>query len=163
MLEAPEGGAKVLLVVLCLVGVVALLVTASSLSQDATERTAATTNAQIMAEWAQTERTQIAEAERTERERLSTEVERQSAVLRAEQDARTTNTLSIIGMVTGGVLLGLLVLAFFLFGMNWASGQQLQRTLLLIEAQREARMPLRQPDAETALIVPGWRQRVEHG
>lgn len=78
--------------------------------------------------------------ERTERERLANELQQQTAGLRAEQDARTTNGLLLILAVGAVVAVGCLVLGFVLFGVSWFEGKQTQRTLLLIEAQRNVQL-----------------------
>jgi hypothetical protein len=90
------------------------------------------------AQQAQANAQQAAERERTERERLAQETTRQQAQLRAEADARTQNTVLLI--LAGGLsLAGLIMLAgAVLVGANWLDQRQLQRTLLLIEAQRQA-------------------------
>lgn len=131
--KSSSGGCAILGAVAVLIVVLALVVAGpvtSNLATVQTERTAAT-QAQAAAQ-------QSAERERTERERLAQETARQNSQLRAEADGRTQNTATLI--LTAGlvILAGLLFGGLFMFGLNWYDTRTLQRTLLLLEAQRQA-------------------------
>lgn len=157
-LEAPGNGRVIAaVIIMAIIGVIMLFVI-RPLSNDATERQAY----QYQIAQAQASAQQTAEQERTERERLNVETERQAAVLRAEQDARTTNHLAVIGTIAAVVLGGLLIIGFMMFMVSWTEGKQLQRTILLIEAQRQA--ALDRADSDVLLITSrGSRVIAEHG
>lgn len=143
MLEAPSGGSGLLALIVVAVIVVVAVIGAGMLSSDATERTATTSAAQ-----------QAAERERTERAALAEQTARHAAELRAEQAA---NLLPVIYI--GGIgIVGLLVLVIALHSLSWAEGKQTQRTLLLIEAQRQARYEQLAAPREDALLFAPVRQ-----
>jgi hypothetical protein len=99
------------------------------MSADATQRAAT-----------QAQAAQVEATERTERERLGQATLQQSAALRAEQDARVAGYLSIGGLVIAG-LTGLLVLGGgMLLIVDHVDARTMRRTLVLLDAQRQARL-----------------------
>ena len=127
--------------------VVVIVVAAKPLASEQT----ACAQERTMQVQAQAQAQTAVQQERTERERLANELQQQTAGLRAEQDARAilvraegdaraTNGLLMILAVGAVVAAGCLVLGFVLFGVSWFEGKQTQRTLLLIEAQRQVHM-----------------------
>jgi hypothetical protein len=110
----------------------------SQLSNDASQRAAE-----------HTQQVTIAQQAQTERARIEADARREQAQLRAEQDARMTNYAGLLALVFGGCVGLLLLGGGLLFGLNWIDQRQLQRTLILIEAQRQAALPLSPPTTPT--------------
>jgi hypothetical protein len=138
------------------------LAVAGPLSRDATDRADARSAAQqaIAASaaaqaQAASQAAQTVERERTERERQAQETTRAGAELRAERDQRTQNSLLIIGVITLGLIVVFGLLGFTLWGVSWSSDRNLQRTVMLIEAQRlTAQMQL---EGTAAFLLPARR------
>jgi hypothetical protein len=95
---------------------------------------------------------QAAEHEATERERLAQTTHQQLAQLRAEETARIVNYAALAGLV-GLVAMIIILAAGFLFAaVNWLDNQQTRRTLLILEAQRQAapfQLPAPRPHQRT--------------
>jgi hypothetical protein len=122
--------ASLLVIALIVIGCAVIgLAVIRPMSADATQRAAT-----------QAQAAQVEAAERTERERLGQATLQQAAALRAESDARIAGYLGIAGLVVAGALGVMALGGGTVLAMNYLDAQTMRRTLVLLDAQRQARL-----------------------
>ena len=82
--------------------------------------------------------TQAGENGQTERATQEQQTQRHTADLRAEGSARITDYTALLLSAGGAVVAVMLAAGVVGCGLNWLDNQQTRRTLLILEAQRQA-------------------------